>query len=82
MLSNYLTGLIFALNIASTLAAGVQFAGVNIAGFDFGCTIDVRLGHSLLPCCTWLTINHRAPAHHQVSTHRWEQMAAAMALGK
>ena len=51
MLSNYLTGLIVALNIASTLATGVQFAGVNIAGFDFGCTIDVRLGHSLLPCC-------------------------------
>ncbi|KAL2053559.1 hypothetical protein ABVK25_006211 [Lepraria finkii] len=39
-ISDYLTGLIVTLNIASALAAGVQFAGVNIAGFDFGCTID------------------------------------------
>ena len=48
MLSKYLAGSMLALNVANTLAAGVQFAGVNIAGFDFGCTTDVRLTHGLL----------------------------------
>lgn len=40
MLSKYLAGSILALNVANTLAGGVQFAGVNIAGFDFGCATD------------------------------------------
>ena len=48
MLSKYLTGSMLALNVANTLAAGVQFAGVNIAGFDFGCVTDVRFTHGLL----------------------------------
>lgn len=34
-------GSIAAFSIAHTVAAGVQYAGVNIAGFDFGCTPDV-----------------------------------------
>jgi len=41
MFSKLLAGSIIALNVASTLTAGVQFAGVNIAGFDFGCGTDV-----------------------------------------
>ena len=48
MLSKYLAGSMLALNVANTLAAGVQFAGVNIAGFDFGCGTDVRFTHGLL----------------------------------
>ena len=48
MLSKYLAGLMLALNVVNTLAAGVQFAGVNIAGFDFGCVTDVRSTHGLL----------------------------------
>ena len=48
MFSKYLAGSILALNVANTLAAGVQFAGVNIAGFDFGCITDVRFTHGLL----------------------------------
>lgn len=48
MLSSYLAGSIVALNVASTLAAGVQFAGINIAGFDFGCVTDVRFDCSPL----------------------------------
>ena len=48
MLSKYLAGSMLALNVANTLAAGVQFAGVNIAGFDFGCVTDVRFTHGLL----------------------------------
>lgn len=32
---------VLALGIPQALAAGVKFAGVNIAGFDFGCVTDV-----------------------------------------
>ncbi len=46
MFSKLFAGSIVALNIAGTLAAGVQFAGVNIAGFDFGCGTDVRLTYN------------------------------------
>ena len=42
MLSSLLTGTILALSVGRTLAAGVAWAGVNIAGFDFGCDINVR----------------------------------------
>ncbi|KAL6713327.1 hypothetical protein ACLMJK_008792 [Lecanora helva] len=31
---------VLALSISQALAAGVKFAGVNIAGFDFGCSTD------------------------------------------
>ncbi|CAD6577115.1 MAG: Endoglucanase EG-II [Alectoria sarmentosa] len=33
-------GSIVAFSAARTVAAGVKFAGVNIAGFDFGCATD------------------------------------------
>lgn len=49
MFLKLLAGSILALSIASALAAGVQFAGVNIAGFDFGCGTDVRF---ITPNCT------------------------------
>lgn len=42
MLSNFLVGSILAISVGRTLAAGVAWAGVNIAGFDFGCDINVR----------------------------------------
>ncbi len=48
MLSKYLAGSILALNVVNTFAAGVKFAGVNIAGFDFGCVTDVCFTHGLL----------------------------------
>lgn len=41
-ISNLLAGSIVAFSAARTVAAGVKFAGVNIAGFDFGCTTNVR----------------------------------------
>ncbi|KAL8831124.1 MAG: hypothetical protein Q9191_001050, partial [Dirinaria sp. TL-2023a] len=40
MLSNFLAGSVVALSVGRTLAAGVAWAGVNIAGFDFGCDIN------------------------------------------
>lgn len=40
---------VLALGISQALAAGVQFAGVNIAGFDFGCGTDVCLILITLP---------------------------------
>ena len=36
-----LASTVLALSTTHALAAGVKFAGVNIAGFDFGCTTDV-----------------------------------------
>ena len=42
-ISKLLAGSIVAFGAARTVAAGVKFAGVNIAGFDFGCTTDVIL---------------------------------------
>lgn len=36
-------GSVVAFSAARTVAAGVKFAGVNIAGFDFGCATDVQL---------------------------------------
>ena len=41
-ISKLLAGSIVALGAAQTVAASVKFAGVNIAGFDFGCVTDVR----------------------------------------
>ncbi|KAM0802149.1 glycoside hydrolase superfamily, partial [Usnea florida] len=38
--SKLLAGSIVAFGAARTVAAGVNFAGVNIAGFDFGCSTD------------------------------------------
>lgn len=36
---------VLALSFTQTvLAAGVKYAGVNIAGFDFGCSTDVCCG--------------------------------------
>ena len=32
---------VLALCLPQALAAGVKYAGVNIAGFDFGCSTDV-----------------------------------------
>lgn len=40
MLSNFVAGSVVALSVGRTLAAGVAWAGVNIAGFDFGCDIN------------------------------------------
>lgn len=48
-ISKLFAGSIVAFSAARTVAAGVKFAGVNIAGFDFGCGIDVRLP-SYHPC--------------------------------
>lgn len=42
-ISKLLAGSIVAFSAARTVAAGVKFAGVNIAGFDFGCATDVHL---------------------------------------
>ncbi|KAL9133221.1 MAG: hypothetical protein Q9175_005605, partial [Cornicularia normoerica] len=39
-ISKLLAGSIAAFGAARTVAAGVKFAGVNIAGFDFGCGTD------------------------------------------
>lgn len=55
MLSTLLTGTIVALSVGRTIAAGVAWAGVNVAGFDFGCEITV----SLLPA-TFLASIQRA----------------------
>lgn len=41
-ISKLLAGSIAAFGAARTVAAGVKFAGVNIAGFDFGCGTDVH----------------------------------------
>lgn len=46
MFSNLLAGSMLALNVGGTLAA-VSWAGVNIAGFDFGCATDVSLPASV-----------------------------------
>ena len=43
---NLLASSVLALSFTQALAAGVQYAGVNIAGFDFGCSTDVRLNIS------------------------------------
>ena len=45
-ISKFLAGSIVAFGAARTVAAGVKFAGVNIAGFDFGCSTDVSLAFS------------------------------------
>lgn len=42
-ISKLFAGSIAAFSAARTVAAGVKFAGVNIAGFDFGCGTDVHL---------------------------------------
>ena len=51
-ISKLLAGSIVAFGAARTVAANVQFAGVNIAGFDFGCSTDVHPTYiSLLQIC-------------------------------
>ena len=55
MFSKLIASSIFALSLGRALA-GVQFAGVNIAGFDFSCGTDVLLSlfrepKSLLMAC-------------------------------
>ena len=59
MFSHYLAGSILAFIVANTLAAGVKFAGVNIAGADFGCVIDVCLTKTLLCSTPPLTVDNR-----------------------
>ena len=54
-ISKLLAGSIVAFGAARTVAAGVKFAGVNIAGFDFGCSTDVHHTHILLPQIYYLT---------------------------
>lgn len=53
MYSALLAGTIWALSVGHALAA-VQYGGVNIAGFDFGCEISVRaqLLPSIMTCLT------------------------------
>lgn len=41
MLSTILAGSVVALSIGKTYAAGYAWSGVNMGGFDFGCTTDV-----------------------------------------
>lgn len=41
MYTTFLAGSIVALSVGRTVAAGMAWAGVNIAGFDFGCEITV-----------------------------------------
>lgn len=48
-ISKLLAGSIVAFGAARTVAAGVKFAGVNIAGFDFGCDTQVYLPICLPP---------------------------------
>lgn len=48
MRSALLAGSIWALSVSQVLA-GVQYGGVNIAGFDFGCEIDVQAPLLLSP---------------------------------
>jgi len=45
MYTSFLAGSIVALSVGRTVAAGIAWAGVNIAGFDFGCDITVRSHH-------------------------------------
>lgn len=42
-ISKLIAGSIVVFSAARTVVAGVKFAGVNIAGFDFGCGTDVYL---------------------------------------
>ena len=41
MLSSILAGSVVAWSIGKTYAAGYAWSGVNMGGFDFGCTTDV-----------------------------------------
>ena len=56
MYSSSLAGSIIALSVGRTVAAGVAWAGVNVAGFDFGCDTTVcsspMVFHiTLIDCC-------------------------------
>lgn len=52
-----ITAIVLSLNGARAI---VQYSGVNIAGFDFGCSSDV----SILPSVTMMILNKsRASAH-------------------
>ena len=75
-ISKLLAGSIVAFAAARSVVAasgGVKFAGVNIAGFDFGCATDVRSSFSLLSRSTTLCNTnrflHRAPVPSPPSTH-------------
>ena len=42
MFPKLLAGSVVALSIGQAYAAGYAWSGVNMGGFDFGCTTDVR----------------------------------------
>ena len=82
-ISKLLAGSIVAFGAAWTVAADVKFAGVNIAGFDFGCSTDVRtppFSSFPLPASAILNPDHRAPAPLPLSFHPSSNTAATMAL--
>jgi hypothetical protein len=41
MFSKLLAGSTIALSVGNAVAAGVAWGGVNVGGFDFGCSTDV-----------------------------------------
>lgn len=47
MFSKLLAGSVAALTVGQTYAAGYAWSGVNMGGFDFGCTTDV--GKHMIP---------------------------------
>lgn len=49
MFPKLLAGSVVALSIGQTYAAGYAWSGVNMGGFDFGCTTDVRPLARLVP---------------------------------
>lgn len=79
-----LAGSIVAFGAARTVAAGVKFAGVNIAGFDFGCDTDVHppSPHPKSRASTLLTASGRVLASSPPLTRPSPNTAVAMALAK
>ena len=63
MFSKLLAGSLVALNVGQTYAAGYAWSGVNMGGFDFGCTTDVCLS----PLLPWriMLINNSGQLHTQ-----------------
>ena len=49
MFPKLLAGSVVALSIGQAYAAGYAWSGVNMGGFDFGCTTDVRSLPHLVP---------------------------------
>ena len=85
-ISKLLAGSIVAFGAARTAAANVQFAGVNIAGFDFGCSTDVHHTHILfLQIChlmPFLTPTHRAHVPLHLSIRHSNNMAVTTVPAK